>query len=98
MANTTTKAVTLHTIPAGTKPVICRGSTCGKKIYFVRNPRTGSVMPVDAECEGGKRPSETKDVGQLDMLSGGEAAVFDGKGCSHFLNCPDANQFTRGAR
>jgi hypothetical protein len=67
-------------------------------VYFVSNPKTGRMLPVHADVEGGKRPSETKDVGQLDMLSGGEASVYPGRGISHFQDCPDVDQFTRGAR
>lgn len=98
MSNTTTKAPKLFTIPAGTRSAICRGEDCRKSIYFVMNPETGRMIPLDPDVEGGKRPSETKDVGQLDMLSGDEAPVYDGKGVSHFLTCLNADDFSRSPR
>jgi hypothetical protein len=88
-----------YVVPAGTRPTRCRGSSCNALIYFVANPATGRMTPVDCDVEGGKRPSESKEKGQLDMLSGGEAAVYDGKGVSHFQTCADAEQFSgQGAR
>ena len=94
---TGTKTGPFYAVPAGSKSVVCRGSTCGRRIFFVRTAN-GRIVPVSCDVEGGKLPSETKDVGQLDMLAGGEAAVYEGRGQSHFLHCPDANEFTRGAR
>lgn len=91
----TKNAITLYTVPAGTPPARCKGPTCGKVIYFITGPNTGASVPVDCDCEGGTRPSETNDRGQLDAFSGGTAPVFDGKGCSHFLTCPDRDLFTR---
>jgi hypothetical protein len=90
--------VTFLTVPAGTRPTHCRGQSCNALIYFVVNPKTGRPTPVDCDVEGGKRPSESKELGQLDMLTGGEAEVYDGRGCSHFLTCSDADQFSGGAR
>jgi hypothetical protein len=83
-------------VPAGTRPAYCRGQNCGKRIYFIHNPDTGRMLPVSCDVEGGRRPSESKDRGQLDMLVGGEAAVYDGRGVSHFTDCVDVETFTRG--
>jgi hypothetical protein len=80
-------------VPAGTRCSRCRGPNCTATIYWVRDPSTGRVSPIDCDVEGGKRPSDTKDFGQLDMLTGGEAEVFDGRGVSHFANCVDADRF-----
>lgn len=91
---TKTNAATIA-IPAGTKSVPCRGPTCHAKIYFVRNPKTGRVTPVSVDCEGGRRPSDTKDADQGDVFSGA-AQVYDGIGQSHFLDCPDADVFAKG--
>jgi hypothetical protein len=97
MPETTERAVRWITVPAGTRSTTCRGTTCGMRIYFVRSP-AGRIVPVDCDCPGGKRPSESKDVGQLDMLIGGDAQVFNGRGRSHFETCKDVDQFSRGAR
>lgn len=97
MANAT-KAPTMYAVPAGTRAATCRGETCGMTIYFTVNPATGRPVPINCDVPGGKRPSESKDVGQLDMLTGEEAPVYDGRGTSHFLDCVDADQFGRGAR
>jgi hypothetical protein len=91
---TTTK---LFTVPAGTPAGKCRGPSCGAVIYWIRI--NGVPMPVDCEpgnVTGCRRPSETKDTSQRDMFSSnGTAAVYDGKGISHFANCPDAELFRR---
>lgn len=100
MSNTTSAAPKMYSIPAGTKPVICNGPHCGKPIYFVFNSASGRTVPVDADVEGGKRPSLEKhaDENQLGMFGVDEVQVFDGKGVSHFLTCPDAGQFSRSPR
>lgn len=86
---------TIIVIPAGTKSVPCRGQTCHAKIYFVRNPRTGRVTPVSVDGEGCRRPSESKDADQGDLLAG-PAQVYDGVGISHFTDSPDADAFSKG--
>jgi hypothetical protein len=86
----------MYVVPAGTKPTYCRGQRCGKRIYFIRSAESGRIVPINCDVEGGKRPSEAKDRGQLDMLVGGEAAVHDGWGVSHFTDCVDVETFTRG--
>jgi hypothetical protein len=93
----TKRSPTLYVIPAGTRVAFCRGPDCGARIWFVRTDN-GRVVPVSIDCEGGKAPSESKDLGQLDMLSGKDAPVYDGAGCSHFLQCPNADDFSRSAR
>lgn len=91
-----TKAPTkFYAIPAGTKAARCNGARCGKVIYFVTNPASGRMMPIDCDVDGGKRPSEAKEKGQLDLLTTKETPVHPGRGVSHFTNCPDAGQFTR---
>lgn len=90
---------TWYAVPAGTQPTKCRGQSCQATIYFAPNPATGRVTPIDCDVPGGTRPSDTNDRSQLDMLSGGDADVHDGRGVSHFLTCADADQFSRrGAR
>lgn len=98
MATATRSTPKMLTVPPGTRASYCRGPNCGKRIYFAMNPETHRVAPIDCDVEGGTRPSESKDTGQLDMLSGGEAAVHEGRGVSHFLTCSDAAMFTRGDR
>ncbi len=81
-------------VPAGTRSARCNGPTCGKQIFFIINPRTGRPMPIDCDVEGGEAPSATKDKSQLDAFS--TTTGHDGRGVSHFLTCPDAEQFSRG--
>lgn len=97
MANTqAAKAQNWISIPAGSRPVPCRGTGCNVPIYFVHNPRTGRMVPVDASVEGAKKPSEAKVVtGQLDAFGAAEE-VYPGRGQSHFLSCSAAAEFTRG--
>jgi len=89
-----TTATRFYTVPAGSSPGTCRGPNCGKTIFWVR---TGyGATPVDCDVEGGRRPSETDDPAQIDMLSPtGTADVHDGQGVSHFATCPDADVFSR---
>jgi hypothetical protein len=93
----TERAQKFFVVAAGSSSAKCKGETCGATIYFVRNPVTGRPVPVSCDVEGGRRPSESKDVGQLDAF-GGEADVHDGRGLSHFLDCPDADDFSRSPR
>lgn len=83
------------TVPAGTKPTTCRGPNCHATMYWARDG--GRAIPVDCDVEGGKRPSESAERGQLDAFSQTEAPVYDGKGVSHFATCPDADRFRGGA-
>lgn len=86
-----------HTVPAGTKPSQCNGSTCRATIYWIRTPE-GRAIPIDCDVEGGEPPSDTNDRNQLDAFSGGSAFVFEGRGVSHFTTCPDADEFRGGRR
>lgn len=84
-------------VPPGTPSAQCRGATCNKRIYWVTNPETGRMLPVDCDCEGGEAPSDTNDPAQLDAFTG-RASVHPGRGVSHFTTCSDAAQFTRGGQ
>ena len=98
MATDTKAGPRQYVIPAGTRPSRCKGAamggSCSALVYWITDPH-GQWRIVDADVEGGKRPSESKDVGQLDMLSGGEAAVYDGSGVDHHATCPDVELFRR---
>jgi hypothetical protein len=91
------RAPKLFAVPAGSKSTRCNGATCTAEIYFVRNDRTGRMMPVHCDVEGGRRPSEKVDPAQLDAF-GASAQERDGVGVSHFTDCPDANQFSGQSR
>ena len=97
MATSTKAGPKFFTVPAGSKSVPCRGSTCGKRIYFVRT-NTGRVTPIDVDVDGGRAPSEASVKGEPDLF-GVEVDVHDGRGVSHFLTCASADEFSRdGAR
>lgn len=84
---------TYYDVPPGTPASRCRGETCQATIYFITNPKTGRMVPIDCDVPGGERPSDTNDPSQLDMLAGA-AAVHPGRGVSHFQTCPDVELFT----
>lgn len=100
MSNTTTRAPRVYTIPAGTKASRCKGAamggSCSQLVYWIDD--NGDRRIVDADVEGGKRPSETRDKGQLDLLSGSAAEVFDGRGVDHHATCVDRDLFRRRER
>lgn len=83
---------TMYRVPAGTKPSICRGSTCNRQFYWIRTAK--GPKPISCDVEGGRKPSEAKDVGQLDLM-GGEAEVHEGFGVLHHTVCPDVGEFSR---
>lgn len=85
-------ATQFYSIPAGTKPSICRGSTCNRQFFWIRTNK--GPKPISCDVEGGKKPSEAKDVGQLDLM-GGEAEVYEGRGVLHHTVCPDVGEFAR---
>jgi hypothetical protein len=91
----TAASPTFLTVPAGARFSYCRGPNCGVRIYWISDPTSGRLVPIDCEVEGAKRPSETKETGQLDMLVGGEAAVYNGRGVRHHATCPDVEMFRR---
>ncbi len=89
----TVAAPTMYKVPPGTKSTPCRGSTCGRRFYWIRDAH-GNPKPISCDVEGGKHPSESKDVGQLDLM-GGEAEVYEGFGVLHHSVCPDVDEFKR---
>lgn len=90
-------AVHFLTVPAGTRPSVCRGPTCGATMFWVsiRN----RAVPVHCDVEGGVRPSSRVIdplQGGLFASSEGPEASHDGRGVNHFEDCPDAEHFRRG--
>ncbi len=81
-------------IPPGTAVSHCRGPTCRAPIYFVENPKTGRLQPVDASVAGGIEPSPKPDPRQLSLLDA-PSEEHPGRGVSHFSTCPDVDQFRR---
>lgn len=98
MPNATTKAPKFFTVPAGTKPSICRGAQCQKRMYWITNPATGRMVPIDCDVEGGQAPSEHAKDPTQESLFGEKVEHHDGRGVSHFTTCVDVDQFSRGAR
>jgi len=88
-----------YEVPAGARASQCRGQTCHATIYWVRNPATGRMLPVDCDVEGGNPPSDTDDASQVDAFApNGLASVYVGRGVSHFETCADVAQFTSGGK
>jgi hypothetical protein len=83
-APTTPNEPTWIPIPALTAPELCTGPTCGATIYKVPHPKTGNTVPVSCAVEGAVVPDPLEDI--------------QGRGISHFIDCPDRDQFGRGAR
>lgn len=50
-------------------------SSCRQTIFWAPHPSTGKKHPVSIECGFGRAPSN----------------VADGRGVSHFSDCPNAN-------
>jgi hypothetical protein len=73
------------------------GGSCSAVVYWISDDR-GYRRIIDCDCEGGQRPSETKDTGQLDLISGTTAEIHDGRGCDHHAQCPDVELFRRRER
>ena|SRR5262249_35173880 len=90
---------TYFLVPAGTRMSICRGTSlggcCAAAIYFVENPKTKKLIPIDCDVPDGIRPGPAVDPSQVDLLSGEAGKPQDGRGVSHYLTCPDADLFTR---
>lgn len=81
-------------IPQSTAPVPCRA--CGETIYFVTDARTRRPHPVSVAAKGCRAPER----GQFerDPRTGAEHATVEpreGRGVSHFDNCPDADRFRK---
>lgn len=81
-------------IPARTQPTPCRG--CGEAIYFVTDARTRRPHPVSVACRGCRAPE--REMTERDERTGTETVVraeADGRGVSHFTDCPAADRFRR---
>lgn len=91
------RAPQFYTVPAGTPSTRCKGPTCQATIFFITSPRSGRPLPIHCDVDGGRRPSMTNDRSQLDAFDGG-AEIHDGRGVSHFADCPDAEPFQRSER
>lgn len=67
-------------IPRGTNAATCR--SCPATIYFVENPKTGKKNPVAVDTKtmiGAQAPT----------------ATVEGKGYSHFIDCPGRDNHRR---
>jgi hypothetical protein len=82
-------------VPAGTKPTMCRGSTCGRLFYWVRVD--GQAIPVDVNVPDGLKPSEhANDPTQQNLFATPAAERHhDGRGVRHHTCCPDVDEFRR---
>lgn len=80
-----------YTVPAGTTPSQCSGSTCRAIVYWI--DVDGRRVPVDIDVDGGEAPSDTSDTSQRDMFRG-RAHVFDGRGVHHMTVCSDRDEIT----
>jgi hypothetical protein len=82
------------TIPPNATPTACRG--CGETIYFVTDARTRRPHPVSVAVRGGRAPEPGR--GERDPRTGAEYPAVEareGRGVSHFENCPDAARFRK---
>ena len=71
----------MFTVPAGTPPRKC--GHCPLEVYWIFTDR-GNRMPVDvSDAHGGFAPSHPN------------AAPHAGRGISHFITCPGANEVRR---
>lgn len=80
------------TVPAGTPSRLCKGPTCGQRVYWIQTPK-GRRMPVDCDVDGGVRPTALHDPRQLDAFGTEVVVRHDGRGRSHFETCKDAAKF-----
>lgn len=81
-------------IPWDTTATACRG--CGAPIYFVIDPRTRRRHPVSVACPRCLPPR--REETERDPATGTEIVTAerrDGRGISHFANCPAADRFQR---
>lgn len=78
------KTVQWFTVPAGTPSAECRG--CRQTVYWIIT-EAGRRMPVNCDVPGGLRP----------VRFGGAAERDNGRGLSHFADCPQAARFRQGA-
>jgi hypothetical protein len=81
-------------IPWDAAPTPCRG--CGEEIYFVTDARTRRPHPVSVACTRCRPPA--REQVERDPATGTEHVLAerrDGRGVSHFANCPAADRFRR---
>lgn len=88
-ATAPTQAPQMFVVPAGTASSECRG--CKATVYWVVTEHDRR-MPVNCDVEGGLRPSRFRG-GSMNATASG-----DGRGISHFVDCPAAGQFRKGKR
>lgn len=74
------------TVPAGSRPTRCRGASCGATIYYVERPKMRKGQPV---------PGQTARIPVHCDVPGGATpdSLSEGRGVSHFTDCPDASRF-----
>lgn len=89
----TAKAQKFYDVPAGTRSSQCNGSTCRAVIYWIPNPATGRMMPIDCDVDGGQPPAEHVRDPRQESLFGERVEHHDGRGVSHFTTCPDVGEF-----
>lgn len=81
-------------IPWNAQPTPCRG--CGEDIYFVDDPETRRPHPVSVAATGCRAPLRPQT--ERDPRTGAEHPVVEareGRGVSHFENCPQADRFRK---
>lgn len=88
----TERAVQWYDVPAGTKHSYCKGVTCNKPIWWIMNPKTGRMVPIDCDVDGGVKPGPKVDKKQLDAF--GPVKEVRGRGVSHFTTCNSVGQFS----
>ena len=79
-------------IPWDTASAACRG--CGETIYFVPDARTRRPHPVSVACPRCRPPRRERT--ERDPVTGTEVVTAErreGRGISHFANCPAADRF-----
>lgn len=82
------KAPQFYVVPSRARAVECRGEDCTALVYWV----PGIPCPVSCDVDGGRHPDAVEDPATGRMQEG------DGRGVSHFINCPNASDFSRGSR
>jgi hypothetical protein len=65
-----------HWIPIPARTKQTHCSSCGQAIYFAEHPATGRPHPVSTNLEDAEEPTP----------------FADGRGISHFSDCPSADQ------
>jgi len=83
-------------VPAGTRPTLCKGSTCGRAFYWIRDAK-GFAIPVDCDVPGGVKPSAHVNDPRQQSLFGETKAEkhHNGRGVRHHTVCPDVEEFRR---